>query len=172
MKKSQQGFTILELIVMIGILGVIAVSSMNIFLRSAVSTTKNASIRQVKQAGDYAITQFENDLRGAKAIVENSLGQVCQNDMSEIAFETTDDNTHTWSFDASTDTDNGVFFDNQQLLDSDIRLTSFDLDCSQTVETNTTFVNMVFTLQKGDSSVNTTQEMAQTQFSTKVTLRN
>src|SRR5690606_22101419 len=102
----------------------------------------------------------------------NSYDQVCEADMEEIAFETVDGNAHTWSFSSAPDESNGIYFDGQQLLDSEIILATFDVDCSRTIETNSTFINIQFSLQKGTVSESSIQEMAQVDFSSKVSLRN
>lgn len=66
MKKS--GFTLIEIIVIVGILGFIAVIGSNMFFSILKGSTKTRVLAEVKQNGSYAINVMERLIRNAKSL--------------------------------------------------------------------------------------------------------
>lgn len=74
MVKKQKGFTLVELLVAIGILGVVGGIATIILFTTLRSASKSDIMREVKQNGDYAISVMERMVRNAQGVetVDNS----------------------------------------------------------------------------------------------------
>lgn len=73
MKKSLRqaqrgGFTLIEILVVVGILGIIAVVGSNMFFSILRGSTKTKILQLVKQNGDYAISVMGRMIRNAKSV--------------------------------------------------------------------------------------------------------
>lgn len=66
MKKN--GFTLLEIMVVVGILGIIAVVGSGTFFSILRGSTKTKTLQLVKQNGDYAISVMERMIRNARRV--------------------------------------------------------------------------------------------------------
>ncbi len=66
MKKT--GFTLIEILVTVGILGMIAVIGSGMFFSILRGSTKTKTLQLVKQNGDYAISVMERMIRNAKSV--------------------------------------------------------------------------------------------------------
>jgi len=69
MKKT--GFTLIEILVVVGILGIIAAISTNMFFSVLQASTKTRVLSEVKQNGDYALNVMERTIRNAKSVTSN-----------------------------------------------------------------------------------------------------
>lgn len=64
----KRGFSLIELIVVIGLLALLMLAISSTMLMSIVSSNRIKTTTQVKQAGNYAIGQIQTMLRNAKSI--------------------------------------------------------------------------------------------------------
>ena len=74
MVKKQKGFTLVELLVAIGILGVVGGIATIILFTTLRSASKSDIMREVKQNGDYAISVMERMIRNATGVESTCLG--------------------------------------------------------------------------------------------------
>jgi len=64
-KSSAKGFSIIEVIVMIGILGLIGVIATGVFFTTLRSSTRSRVSENLKQKGDFTLNVIEKMVRGA-----------------------------------------------------------------------------------------------------------
>ncbi|TSC53513.1 MAG: Uncharacterized protein LiPW16_370 [Microgenomates group bacterium LiPW_16] len=68
MGVKQQGFSLVELLVAIGILGIVGSIATVILFTTLQSASKSDILREVKQNGDYAISVMERMVRNATTV--------------------------------------------------------------------------------------------------------
>ncbi|MGB9585897.1 MAG: four helix bundle protein [Anaerolineales bacterium] len=66
--KRSRGFTLIEIMVVVGILGIIAVVGSGAFFSILRGSTKTKTLQMVKQNGDYAISVMERMIRNARSV--------------------------------------------------------------------------------------------------------
>jgi len=71
----KKGFTLVEIMVMMGIMSIIGVVATNIFLTTSRSSMKTKVINDLKQQGDSAMSVMEKIIRGAGSI--ENMAVVC-----------------------------------------------------------------------------------------------
>lgn len=64
----RQGFTLVELMVVVGITITVGVMVANIFAINLRTTAKNRALTEVKQSGDYALSIMERMIRNSEAV--------------------------------------------------------------------------------------------------------
>ena len=65
---TKSGFTLIEIIVVVGILGIIMVMGSNLFFSILRGSTKTKILQLVKQNGDYTITVMSRMIRNARSV--------------------------------------------------------------------------------------------------------
>lgn len=171
---SKAGFTIIEMLVVISLVVMLMLVSTSVFLTSLVGNTKTVLAQDLKEEGEYTLSQLEFLLRNAVEIEENSLGQTCQMGMNEISFRSIDNGLTTLFLEEDPE-------DNQMKIasNSGVYLTSSGVnvisgptfDCDQSSDLNRTHVKISFTIRKGDPGVDDNRDIIQETFSTGVNLR-
>lgn len=66
--REKRGFTLIEILVVFGILAIISVVASNMFFAVLRGTTKTKSMQLIKQNGDYAISLMVRMIRNARSI--------------------------------------------------------------------------------------------------------
>ena len=161
-RQSDAGFSLLEVLVVISLVAVIAVTATQLLFTSLSGSGKASSLAVVKQNGDHAIGVIERNIRNA-ASVDCGVGDsitITDSDGVVIVYTiTTDQITQT----AATDL----------YLTSD-RLVAENLTCS--ILSGTTgepeIVSVSFLLRFGQPGVNKASEVASQVFESRVSLRN
>lgn len=158
--KSFRGYTLIELVVVAGILGIIGVISVALFLATIRGGGKSSALNSVRSNGDYAITQMERMIRNARGIVGT-----CQSGTGTIEIKNPDGGTTTFSKNAEGKiaSNAGVLISNDVSLDGPLTI-----DCVSQSSKAPELVTIGFTLQKGTSS---SRDFAEAYFSTTVQLR-
>lgn len=174
LKSSSRGYSIIELVVAIGILGVIAIASTNLFLRTAVGSSRDNTTRLIKQNGDYAITLIESSLRGALRLAPDS---DCSSDMNQIHLVNSQNQVESWYFLPGTQGNGAILYsepsegiEQETLVDSRLSILELDVSCSQDEFSGVTRINVSFELTTGNSDRQS--EVGTELFQTSVTLRN
>ncbi len=82
MKKS--GFTLIEILVSIVILGIVAVIGSQMFFSILKNTAKTRTLAEVKQNGNHALAVMIRMIRNARSIELNSDDQTCELGMKKL----------------------------------------------------------------------------------------
>jgi prepilin-type N-terminal cleavage/methylation domain-containing protein len=165
MKKSS-GFTLIEMLVAMAVLGTLVVIGSNMFFTILKSSSKTRVLTEVKQNGDFALNVMSRMIRNAKLITSS-----CNGGMSSLSIKNPDNGETTFACEA----------DNDKISSSAARLTSENVslvagscwfDClsgESGVTPDTVTIN--FSLQQAAQAVRP-EETARVNFQTTVTLRN
>lgn len=65
----KRGFSLIELTVVIGLIGILALAISSIMLTSIVTSNRVRTATKIKQSGNFALVQIQGMLRSAKTIV-------------------------------------------------------------------------------------------------------
>lgn len=93
-KIQNLGFTLVELLVVISLLGIIGAVTTQVFILGFRSQAKSEILKEVKQNGDYAISVMENMIRNASDIPQ-SLAQ-CNTSLDSLTIVNPDGYTTTF----------------------------------------------------------------------------
>jgi type II secretory pathway pseudopilin PulG len=74
---TQQGFTIIELLLYMGIFSMLLLVLMQIFTSILSVHAESQATSQVDQDGTYILTRLSNDIHKASTVVEPTLGSTC-----------------------------------------------------------------------------------------------
>ncbi len=174
-RQAELGFTMIELLTVVSIFGILAVVSANLFFSSLAGSTKEGVIRQIKENGDFSVTQIENSLRAAKRIVANSGGDTCVNGMSLVAYEDLNGSvTELGVVDGRLAFDGSNYLTSSNLVVNEVVGSGkeFMVNCRQDANSGVTFVEVSFTLTKGGGVGDDPEESFESDFRASVSLRN
>lgn len=76
LNENSQGYTMIEILVVVGILGLIATMGSSMFFSILKGSAKTQILNQIKQSGDYALEVMERTVRGAASVSVNGDGDV------------------------------------------------------------------------------------------------
>lgn len=162
--SSPKGFSLIELIVVIGLISLLTLAISSIMLTSVITSTRIRTTTKVKQAGNYALTQIQGMIRNTKSVT------LCDSTAHSLEIVGTDGGTTTIF---STLDDDGVdriaSGSATYLTPATINVTSFTLTCSPS-DTEPKLVKVSFDLQ--DNSSDTSVRNPILHFETSVNLRN
>ncbi|MBI3379591.1 type II secretion system protein, partial [Candidatus Gottesmanbacteria bacterium] len=99
MQKSLRGFTLVELLVIVALVGMIGVITSQVFIIGFRSAGKGEIVKEVKQNGDYAMSVMETMVRNAADI---SPDQVCNANSTSLSIINPDGYTTTFDCDPAT----------------------------------------------------------------------
>ncbi|MDO8551147.1 MAG: type II secretion system protein [bacterium] len=180
MKRNNSGFTLIEVLMVVFILGIIVVLGSNLFFSIMKGASKAELTKEVKQNGDYALGMMVRMIRNAKKITVNSDGQTCSLSMQKFKIINQDDTTTELACKSDiTDQVAKISAGTSPLTGPNVTLTSggsgcpgtFSFSCVQPSMLEPANVTISFTLyQKGTSG--RPEELAQASFKTTVSLRN
>lgn len=169
--KKQKGFTIIEIIVVIGILGIIAAVGTNMFFTVISGSTKSKNLTTVKQNGEYALSVMERMIRNSSDVITNTDGQICESGMTKIKIINSDKEEIEFAFiDLG---GNSYIASNSSRITSDqVKVTSGVFNCSSTGDFNPKTIVIDFTLDQNISPTPRIEEEATMDFRMTVGIRN
>lgn len=165
MKKN--GFTLIEIIVVIGILGIIMVMGSNLFFSILRGSTKTKILQLVKQNGDYTITVMSRMIRNAREISGN-----CQLGMTNLAIQNPDGHETEFSCLEIGTTNGRIASNSARITSSDVKVDSCSFTCvNGEVGVSPAAVTINFTLSQAGVTTRL-EEQASVNFQTTISLRN
>ncbi len=131
MKKKSLGFTLIETLVVIFLIGIVLVAGGNIFFGIMKGASKAEVEREVKQNGDYALAIMERMIRNSRGVV------VCDEDQDELTITNLD--FYQTTFERVPDSDlgiNRVASSGAYLTGENVDVLSLNFDCIYEPETS------------------------------------
>jgi len=169
--NQSNGFTLIEILVVVGLLAVIAVIGSNMFFTTLRSSGKSKNLTAVKQNGDYALAVMERLIRDSEKVITNSDGLLCTTGMNKIKAKRLDGSEVEFSCEEE-GTVNGLIASNSaRLTSSDVKLDSCFFDCSSQGDFYPQIVAIDFTLSQAAVTTRL-EEQASVNFKTTVNTRN
>lgn len=166
--SAKSGFTLIETLVVIGVLAIVVVVGSTSFFSLLKSSTKTKTINAVKQNGDYAMGVMAKMIRNARYIEENTDGQTCEPDMTKIKIKNPDMDSTEFACDGDAISSNSAtIISNQVKLESD----SCFFDCQEGSSLHPDVVTINFTLRQAQE-ITRPEEEASIDFTTTISLRN
>ena len=164
---NKKGFTLVEMLVVIGVLAIIVVVGSTIFFNLLKGSTKTRTVNLIKQNGSYALTIMERMIRNGK-IIQNSDGQICESVMPKIKIENPDGGETEFSCEGDRISSNSA-----SLISNQVKVAngSCSFDCQRTSVFEPDVVTINFTLSQVQADVRPEEEASMV-FKTTVVLRN
>lgn len=159
--NSQNGFTLVELVVVTTIMVIIAVVSVNSLFAIMKGTVKAGVVKNLKQNGNYALIVLERAIRNSTGIDTCTLG------MSSITVTNPDSSQTIYSFN---ETESKISSGSANLINPNYTVSDSSFDCTRT-DDYAPQVIIKFTLEFGSLSTRA-EEKVTVPFRTTVTLRN
>jgi len=171
MEIRKSGFTLIEILVVVGILGIIAVIASNVFFTTLRSSGKTKALTTVKQNGDYALSVMERLIRDSQEVMTNSAGQYCVAGMKKIKVKRIDGTEVEFACEEEGTVNGRIASNSARLISSGVKVDQCSFDCESKGQFYPKTVTIKFTLSQ--SAVTTKpEEQASVNFQTTVSVRN
>jgi len=160
--KCAQGFSLLEILVVITVFSILAILTTQAVLLTLRGSKKSESLTKVRGNIDYSLAVIERNIRNAESIAE------CPNsDTSRISY--LDENGALTSFSCASDTDGGYIASaSGRLTSSEVNVTSCSFVCEDVVGDTNPAVTISISAQDASLSA---MEGGEITISTKIFLR-
>jgi len=168
MKKN--GFTLIEIMIVVGILGIIAVVGSGAFFSILRGSTKTKTLQMVKQNGDYALSVMERMIRNARELADPSESSI----VSSITIKNPDGGITTFSCESDSEPPT-IASNGASLLSSEVRVSDVECNIFEVTQgqkgIRPPIVKINFKLSPAVTS-SRPEDQAEVNFQTTVTLRN
>ena len=171
--EALRGFTLIEILVALGIFVIILVVGSNMFFTILKSSSKTKVLTEVKQNGDYAINVMERMIRNAKEIVENTEATPlrCASEMSKLKITNPSGDTTEFDLTGPRIASNLGNYLTSDAVEIDATQSN-RFDCTAGVPGTSPDVVTINFILKQAGTVSRPEEEASVSFQTTVTLRN
>jgi prepilin-type N-terminal cleavage/methylation domain-containing protein len=165
--SSQKGYTLVELLTVIGILSVIGVIVLSVLFITLRGTEKSNALEIVRQNGDAALSQMVKDIRYAKTLETPGSCSPATTTSSVTIISLNDSGRTTYSCTGTTIASNSA-----SLLDTNaVSTTSCSFVCRQDRPSDPPTITIQYSLSARQTG-NLTETTASIPFQTSVTMRN
>jgi len=171
--KHANGYTLVELIIVIALTIVILVTATSLFFTTILGGGKTATAERVKQAGEHAMSQMLFLIRNARRVSTNNEGAICAAGMTSLALQGQDDAVALFATQQDSNgnkriaSGSGIF-----LTPSDMDLSApLAFDCSDQGDGTPATITVSFSLRKGVPGVDKQRDIVDIPFKSKATLR-
>ena len=124
-RKNQAGFTLIELVIVAGLLSVLLIAVSSMFMATLTSNLKTSSRQQMKEEGGYVLGQMEFLIRNATKLDQSTPALECAPGMSSIKIVNADGGTTEFALNGSQIASNGAVLHSNLLVASNL---NFDCD--------------------------------------------
>lgn len=164
-RKTETGFTLVEILVVIGLLAIVVALGSNMFFTTLRGSTKSKTLTIVKQNGDYALSVMERLIRDSEKVI------LCEAGMNELKVKRLDGSEIEFTCEGEGTADSLIASNSANLTSSEVKVDSCSFDCFSQGDFYPQVVSIDFTLSQ---AVETTrlEEQAAVNFRTTVTTRN
>lgn len=163
MKKKQAGYSLMELIIVITLLGILGIGAVGLFFSTLKGSGKSAVLSDVKEQGDFALIAIERVVRNSVRVISctapNLVVELPDGSQKTIAQTTEGGQTK-------------LTIDGEQITGNELTVPQFSLTCEDGNRVKPDKVTVRFTLRKGNQSVDRPEDVFESVFQTSVTLRN
>ena len=166
--KLTQGFTLIELLVVVSVVIIVGLILLSVIISTLRGTSKATVLSDVKQNGDYALSQMVRSIRSASSLDIAPCGNPSSS-VQTITVTQIDTTKSIFDCSGTTITSNGV-----SLLDTNaVKLvpSTCSIVCSQQNAADTPVLQIQFSLQQNSTS-SLQENTASIPFQTSVTMRN
>jgi prepilin-type N-terminal cleavage/methylation domain-containing protein len=174
-KKQTRGFTLIEMMVVISLMVMLMLTAASLFFTTLIGTSKTNVTTQVKEEGDFAISQIEFLLRNAIELVPNSSGQTCQSGMESIAFKSYDNGiTELLKEEDPSDNNSEKIASNSGIYLTSSRVELINgpsFNCTQANDGSAPHITTSFTIRKGTPGIDQARDIVEETFTSGVSLR-
>jgi prepilin-type N-terminal cleavage/methylation domain-containing protein len=170
---KQNGYTMIELIVVVGIVVILLITATNLFYTTLIGGNKTSSAEAVKQAGQHALGQLSYLVYNSRKLIPNNEDLTCDANMVSLGVQNQD--LGTTIFAAQTVAGNVRLASNSgsYLTPENMTVSSGPVfTCSVPGNGSPPTINITFTLQKGVVGIDSPRDIVSVPFNTSVTLRN
>lgn len=89
MEINNRGFTLIEILIVIVVLGFVVVAGSNLFFGTLMGNSKAEVLKEVKQNGEYALTTMDEAIKNCREVVNCELNSITVKNKNnqEITFE-------------------------------------------------------------------------------------
>ncbi len=167
MRRRINGYTLVELLVVVAILGTVGFIATQIFFTVLQSTAKADLTREVKQNGDYALSVMEKMIRNAISL--DSVVNPCPfTNRNSLQITNSGNPLTTTTFSLS---GNQIASTGGMLTNAKVRANNLFFTCTKTAG-KPDLIMISFTLTQANTSATRPEEKASINFQTTVSLRN
>lgn len=142
---KQKGFTLVELLVVVGIMAIVGTMTANLFLSNLRTAAKTKALTEVKQNGDYALEVMRRMIRNAREIKSS-----CPGSGTSLMILNPDENTTTFDCSGAQIASNTATFLTSGKLE--VKSGSCSFVCEKPLS-KPAVVTITFTLKKGEASL-------------------
>lgn len=171
--KHESGYTLIELIIVVTIAIILMVTSMALFYTTMIGGGKTASQEEVKQAGQYALTQMSYLLYNSRKLVVNAENIICANGMVSLGIQNQDFRTTVFRGETVSNMVRIASNSGNYLTPANMTVSlGPTFSCQSNADGSPPTVSVSFTLQKGIVGTDRPRDIVSIPFQTSVTLRN
>lgn len=168
------GFTLIELLIVVSLSVMLMLSASSLFMTFLLGNTKVTRMQLIKHEGEYVMSQMEFLLRNAVQLVANDDDQVCERNMTSIAFVSIDsgETLLNKSVDPSDGKEKIASNSAKFLTSGDVDIVNGPyFDCTESEDKLTQYVSIRFTLRKGTPTLDVERDILEQEFISGVGLR-
>ena len=159
----KKGFSIIELIIVVGLIAILMLAISSSMLMSVISSNRIRTATKTKQAGNFALDQIQGLIRNSKDIT------LC-NATTVTLINQDGTSTTISSSNSKISTNEEVFITPADLVVSNFSFTCLPTDTDATTENKTNLIKVSFDLQNATTSKPTENPLLH--FETSINLRN
>lgn len=145
-KTAKQGYSLVELTIVVGLVAILAVAISSIVLMSVAQSTRIRTQIRTRQAGDYAMTQIQTMVRNARTITS------CDSAGDTVTILNPDGRTTTFAAELGGDTTHIASNSATYLTPEDVTVgNSLSIECEPD-DTDPKLISISFDLDKTDDT--------------------